>query len=262
MSLQDRIIGEGLTYDDVLLVPAFSDILPRETDVSTQLTSRIKLGIPIMSAAMDTVTESRMAIAMAREGGIGVIHSNMDIETQAQEVLRVKRSEHGVITDPFYLSPDNTVYEALELMERYRISGVPIVIGSKLVGILTNRDIRFLDNYQYPISEVMTSEPLITAKVGISLTEAKHIMQLHKIEKLPLVDEEMNLRGLITIKDIEKSRQYPNSSRDAKGRLVVAAALSISKDCILRAERLVQAGVDALVLDSSCLLYTSPSPRD
>lgn len=251
MSLQDRIIGEGLTYDDILLVPAFSDILPRETDVSTQLTSRIKLGIPIMSAAMDTVTESRMAIAMAREGGIGVIHSNMDIETQAQEVLRVKRSEHGVITDPFYLSPDNTVYEALELMERYRISGVPIVIGSKLVGILTNRDIRFLDNYQYPISEVMTSEPLITAKVGISLTEAKHIMQLHKIEKLPLVDEEMNLRGLITIKDIEKSRQYPNSSRDAKGRLVVAAALSISKDCILRAERLVQAGVDALVLDSS-----------
>ncbi|HZK69243.1 MAG TPA: IMP dehydrogenase [Paludibacter sp.] len=251
MSLQDRIIGEGLTYDDVLLVPAYSEILPRETDVSTQLTRKIKLGIPIMSAAMDTVTESRMAIAMAREGGIGVIHSNMDIETQAQEVLRVKRSEHGVITDPFYLSPDNTVYEALELMERYRISGVPIVTGSKLVGILTNRDIRFLDNYQYPISEVMTSEPLITAKVGISLIEAKHIMQLHKIEKLPLVDEEMNLRGLITIKDIEKSRQYPNSSRDAKGRLVVAAALSISKDCLLRAERLVQAGVDALVLDSS-----------
>ncbi len=251
MSLQDRIIGEGLTYDDVLLVPAYSDILPRETDVSTQLTKKIKLGIPIMSAAMDTVTESRMAIAMAREGGIGVIHSNMDIETQAQEVLRVKRSEHGVITDPFYLSPDNTVYEALELMERYRISGVPIVSGSKLVGILTNRDIRFLDNYQYPISEVMTREPLITAKVGITLIEAKHIMQLHKIEKLPLVDDEMNLRGLITIKDIEKSRQYPNSSRDAKGRLVVAAALSISKDCLLRAERLVQAGVDALVLDSS-----------
>ncbi|MCE5196824.1 MAG: IMP dehydrogenase [Negativicutes bacterium] len=251
MSLQDRIVGEGLTYDDVLLVPAYSDILPRETDVSTQLTRKIKLGIPIMSAAMDTVTESRMAIAMAREGGIGVIHSNMDIETQAQEVLRVKRSEHGVITDPFYLSPDNTVYEALELMERYRISGVPIVTGSKLVGILTNRDIRFLDNYQYPISEVMTREPLITAKVGISLMEAKQIMQLHKIEKLPLVDDEMNLRGLITIKDIEKSRQYPNSSRDARGRLVVAAALSISKDCLLRAERLVQAGVDALVLDSS-----------
>jgi len=251
MSFQDRLLGEGLTFDDVLLVPAYSDVLPRETVVSSQLTSRIKLGLPIMSAGMDTVTESRMAIAMAREGGIGVIHANMDIDRQAQEVMKVKRSEHGVITDPFFLSPENTVYEALELMERYRISGVPIVTGTKLVGILTNRDIRFLDTYQVQIGEVMTTEHLITAKAGISLIEAKKVMQQYKIEKLPLVDDQMNLKGLITIKDIEKSRQYPNSARDSRGRLVVAAAVSINKDSMMRAERLVQAGVDAIVLDSA-----------
>lgn len=251
MSFQERLVGEGLTFDDVLLVPAYSETLPRETDVSSQLTKRIKLSVPILSAGMDTVTESRMAIAMAREGGMGVIHANMDIDRQAQEVMKVKRSEHGVITDPFYLSPNNTVYEALELMERYRISGVPIVTGGKLVGILTNRDIRFLDRYNVEIGEVMTTENLITAPAGISLPDAKRILQAHKVEKLPLVDENMNLMGLITIKDIEKLRQYPDSARDAKGRLVVAAAVSINKDSLMRAERLVQAGVDAIVLDSA-----------
>ena len=176
MSFQERLIGQGLTFDDVLLVPAYSEILPRETDLSSQLTKRIKLSVPILSAGMDTVTESRMAIAMAREGGMGVIHANMDIDRQAQEVLKVKRSEHGVITDPFYLSPGNSVYEALELMERYRISGVPIVVGTKLVGILTNRDIRFLDYYDVDIGSVMTSENLVTAQAGISLPEAKKIL--------------------------------------------------------------------------------------
>ncbi|NLN83103.1 MAG: IMP dehydrogenase [Firmicutes bacterium] len=251
MSFQERLIGQGLTFDDVLLVPAYSEILPRETDLSSQLTKRIKLSVPILSAGMDTVTESRMAIAMAREGGMGVIHANMDIDRQAQEVLKVKRSEHGVITDPFYLSPDNSVYEALELMERYRISGVPIVVGTKLVGILTNRDIRFLDYYDVDIGSVMTSENLVTAQAGISLPEAKKILQAHKIEKLPLVDQDYNLQGLITIKDIEKLQQYPDSARDSKGRLVVAAAVSINQDTMMRVERLAKAGVDAVVLDSA-----------
>lgn len=251
MSFQERLIGQGLTFDDVLLVPAYSEVLPRETDLSSQLTKRIKLSVPILSAGMDTVTESRMAIAMAREGGMGVIHANMDIDRQAQEVLKVKRSEHGVITDPFYLSPDNSVYEALELMERYRISGVPIVVGTKLVGILTNRDIRFLDYYDVDIGSVMTSENLVTAQAGISLPEAKKILQAHKIEKLPLVDQDYNLQGLITIKDIEKLQQYPDSARDSKGRLVVAAAVSINQDTMMRVERLAKAGVDAVVLDSA-----------
>jgi len=225
--MYDRIIGEGLTFDDVLLVPARSEVLPREVSTVTWLTKKISLNIPLVSAAMDTVTEARLAIAIAREGGIGIIHKNMPIERQALEVDRVKRSEHGVITDPISLTPERPISEALQLMERYHISGVPITVKGKLVGIITNRDLRFETNFSRPISEVMTKENLITAPVGTTHEEAKAILQRYKIEKLPLVDENFNLKGLITIKDIEKARQYPNSAKDERGRLRVGAAVGV-----------------------------------
>ncbi|SMB97582.1 inosine-5'-monophosphate dehydrogenase [Thermanaeromonas toyohensis ToBE] len=248
---EDKIIGEGLTFDDVLLVPAFSAVLPREVDVSSYFTRGVRLNIPIASAGMDTVTEARMAIAMAREGGIGVIHKNMSIERQAKEVDRVKRSEHGVITDPISLSPDHTIGEAVKIMEHYHISGVPITEKGKLVGIITNRDIRFEEDYSRPIREVMTKENLVTAPVGTTLEQAKEILRRYKIEKLPLVDENFNLKGLITIKDIEKARKYPNSAKDSKGRLLVAAAVGVSKETMERVEALVAAGVDVIVVDTA-----------
>lgn len=247
-----EFVGEGLTFDDVLLVPQKSEILPRETDVSTQLTKKIRLNIPLMSAGMDTVTEARMAIAMAREGGIGIIHKNMTIEEQALEVDKVKRSEHGVITDPFYLSPDHAVSDALELMERYRISGVPITDEDrKLVGIITNRDIRFERNVSRRIDEVMTKENLVTAKIGITMDEALEIMKQHKIEKLPLVDDDYRLAGLITIKDIEKTIEYPNSARDSSGRLLAGAAVGVTKDMLERVAALVESKVDVIVVDTA-----------
>lgn len=242
---------EGLTFDDVLLVPAASSVLPKDVDTSSYFTPNIRLNIPIVSAGMDTVTESRLAIAMAREGGIGVIHKNMSIEKQALEVDRVKRSEHGVITDPFYLSPNHLIKDALMLMERYRISGVPITVDGKLVGILTNRDLRFENDFNRPIHEVMTKDNLITAPEGTTLEKAKKILQRHKIEKLPIVDQEYNLKGLITIKDIEKARQYPNAAKDEKGRLRVAAAVGVTDDTLERTEALVKAGVDAIVVDTA-----------
>lgn len=251
MAFEDKIIKEALTFDDVLLVPQYSEVLPKDVDVSTYLTKTIKLNIPLMSAGMDTVTESRMAIAIAREGGIGVIHKNMTVEEQASEVDKVKRSEHGVIVDPFYLSPDNKIYEAMELMAKYRISGVPITVNGKLVGIITNRDIRFETDYSKPIKEVMTSSNLITAKEGITLEEAKEIMKKHKIEKLPIVDDEGNLKGLITIKDIEKAVKYPNAAKDSKGRLLCAAAVGVSKDTDDRVDALVKAQVDVIVVDTA-----------
>ncbi|NLL18908.1 MAG: IMP dehydrogenase [Clostridia bacterium] len=247
----DKFAKEGLTFDDVLLIPSASSILPKDVDISSFLTPNIKLNIPIVSAGMDTVTESRLAIAMAREGGIGVIHKNMSIERQALEVDRVKRSEHGIITDPFYLSPSHLITDALAIMERYRISGVPITVEGKLVGILTNRDLRFETDYNRPIEEVMTKDNLITAPEGTTLDEAKKILQKHKIEKLPIVDKDYNLKGLITIKDIEKARQYPNSAKDDKGRLRVAAALGVTNDTMERAEALIKAGVDAIVVDTA-----------
>lgn len=247
----DKFAKEGLTFDDVLLIPAASSVLPKDVDISSFLTPNIKLNIPIVSAGMDTVTESRLAIAMAREGGIGVIHKNMSIERQALEVDRVKRSEHGIITDPFYLSPTHLITDALAIMERYRISGVPITVEGKLVGILTNRDLRFETDYNRPIEEVMTKENLITAPEGTTLEEAKKILQKHKIEKLPIVDRDYNLKGLITIKDIEKARQYPNSAKDEKGRLRVAAAVGVTEDTMERAEALIKAGVDAIVVDTA-----------
>jgi len=249
MKKEDKFLEEGLSFDDVLLVPDYSEVLPREVDVTTKLSDTIKLGIPLLSAAMDTVTESRMAIAMAREGGLGVIHRNMSIERQTQEVDRVKRSEHGVITDPFFLSPDKTVEDALALMARYHISGVPVVEGGRLVGIITNRDIRFEENHKKPISEVMTKEGLITAPVGTSLEEAKKIMGKHKIEKLPLVDSDFHLKGLITLKDIEKTRMYPRAAKDSRGRLLAAACIGVGG--MDRAKALVEAGVDVLVVDSA-----------
>ncbi|NLZ38007.1 MAG: IMP dehydrogenase [Firmicutes bacterium] len=249
--LPDKFSKEGITFDDVLLIPGKSSILPSEVDVSTQLTKKIRLNIPLMSAAMDTVTESRMAIAMAREGGIGVIHKNMSIEKQAAEVDKVKRSEHGVITDPFYLSPDHTLGDAAALMARYRISGVPITVSGKLVGIITNRDLRFETDYQRKIDEVMTKDKLITAPVGTTLEEAQEILRKHKIEKLPIVDENFMLKGLITIKDIEKAIQYPRSAKDANGRLLAAAAVGIARDTLDRAKALVAAGVDVLVVDTA-----------
>jgi IMP dehydrogenase len=245
-----KILQDALTFDDVLLVPAYSEILPRDVDITTRFTRNIRLNIPLISAGMDTVTESRMAIALAREGGIGVIHKNMTIQRQASEVDKVKRSEHGVITDPIYLSPKHTVAEALELMARYRISGVPIVENQLLVGILTNRDIRFEENYERRVSEVMTSEGLITGPVGTTLAEAKKILARYKIEKLPLVDDKGQLKGLVTLKDIEKAQKYPDSSRDAGGRLLVAAAVGASAT-LQRVEALVAAGVDAIVVDSA-----------
>jgi len=246
-----RFAKEGLTFDDVLLLPRRSDILPRDADTSTWLTRGIKLSVPIVSAGMDTVTEARMAIAMAREGGIGVIHKSMSIEQQASEVDRVKRSEHGVITDPIYLSPEHTIRDAMRLMERYHISGVPIVVNGKLVGIITNRDIRFEVDLDIKIDDAMTKENLVTAPVGTTLEQAKAILWKHKIEKLPLVDANFQLRGLITIKDIEKTRQYPNATKDTLGRLRVAAAIGVGLANMERAEALVASQVDVLVIDTA-----------
>lgn len=247
----ERFARVGLTFDDVLLVPAASEVLPKDVDVSTNLTRNIRLNIPLMSAAMDTVTEARLAIALAREGGIGVIHRNMSIERQALEVDKVKRSEHGVISDPIFLSPDSPISEALLLMERYRISGVPITENGKLVGILTNRDLRFEKDFSKPIAEVMTKENLVTAPVGTTLEQAKEILRRHKVEKLPIVDENFNLRGLITIKDIEKARQYPFSAKDGRGRLLVAAAVGTGFDSLERVDALVRAKVDVIVVDTA-----------
>ena len=250
-SFYDRIVGEGITFDDVLLVPSASEVVPNQVDLSTWLTKKIKLNIPLVSAAMDTVTESRMAIALAREGGIGIIHKNMSIDQQAEQVDMVKRSENGVISNPFYLSPENTLAQADELMGKFKISGVPIVENGKLVGIITNRDMKFEDNMDRPIYEVMTKENLITAKEGTNLEQAKEILRKHKIEKLPVVDDNYALKGLITIKDIEKAVTYPRSARDEKGRLLVGAALGITADVLDRASALIDAGVDVLGLDSA-----------
>ena len=245
---------EGLTFDDVLLIPAKSEVLPKDVNLSSQLTKKIKLNIPIISAAMDTVTEHKMAIAMAREGGLGVIHKNMPIELQAEEVRKVKRSESGVINDPFFLTPEHKVQEAEDLMRKYRISGVPIVNSmeeKKLVGILTNRDLRFLEDYSVKIDSVMTKENLVTAPSNTTLDDATKILRNHKIEKLPLVNEKGILTGLITIKDIEKVVKYPNSAKDAQGRLLVAASVGTGADTFERVEALVNAGVDALVIDTA-----------
>ena len=244
-------IREGYTFDDVLLVPARSEVLPKEVDLSIQLTEKIKLNIPLISAAMDTVTDSHMAIAMAREGGLGIIHKNMSIEEQAAQVDKVKRSEHGVITDPFFLSPDNLIQDAENLMSRYRISGVPITRDGKLVGILTNRDLRFETDYSRKIGEVMTSENLITAPEGTTLEEAKKILAGNRIEKLPIVDEKGNLRGLITIKDIEKTQKYPNSAKDQNGRLLCGAAVGVTKDVFDRIDALLAAKVDVINIDTA-----------
>ncbi|AHD03890.1 IMP dehydrogenase [Paenibacillus larvae] len=247
-----KFAKEGLTFDDVLLVPRKSEVFGKEIDISSELSPNVKLNIPFMSSAMDTVTEAAMAIAMAREGGIGIIHKNMSIDQQAEEVDRVKRSESGVITNPFSLTPDHHVYDAEALMAKYRISGVPIVNEqNKLVGILTNRDLRFVHDFSIQIKEVMTHDNLVTAPVGTTLEQAEVILQQHKIEKLPLVDEHNELKGLITIKDIEKAIQFPNSAKDAQGRLLVGAAVGVSKDVMERTAALVKAGVDVVVLDSA-----------
>ncbi len=246
-----QFVGDGLTFDDVLLVPAYSEVLPNDVDLSTNLTDNIKLNIPLMSAGMDTVTESRMAISMARQGGIGVIHKNMSIQEQAEEVDKVKRSENGVIIDPFYLSPEHTIRDADDLMSKYRISGVPITIGKKLVGIITNRDLRFETDFSKKIKESMTSKGLITAKEGITLEEAKSILAEHRIEKLPLIDDEGNLKGLITIKDIEKTIRYPASAKDSHGRLLCGAAVGITSDVLERVDALVNANVDVVVIDTA-----------
>lgn len=246
-----RILKEAYTFDDVLLVPQKSSILPRDVDLSTYLTKKIKLNIPLMSAGMDTVTEAKMAIAVAREGGIGIIHKNMSIEEQAMEVDKVKRSEHGVITDPFHLTPQHTLEDADKLMGKYRISGVPIVVGTKLVGIITNRDIRFEKDFTRKIDEVMTKKNLITASVGTNLTEAEQILRKYKIEKLPLVDDEFNLKGLITIKDIEKAVRFPSSAKDSRGRLLAGAAVGVTLDMMDRVTALFEAGVDVVVVDTA-----------
>ena len=245
------IIREGLTFDDVLLVPQRSSVLPREVDLSVQLTPRIKLNIPMLSAAMDTVTDYNMAIAMAREGGLGIIHKNMTIEEQAGQVDKVKRSENGVITDPFFLSPEHKVSDAEALMRKYRISGVPITENGRLVGILTNRDLRFETDFDQPIRNVMTHENLVTAPVGTTLEDAKAILARHRIEKLPIVDENFMLRGLITIKDIQKSAKYPNSARDARGRLLCGAAVGVTADTMERVAALVASNVDVIGLDTA-----------
>ncbi|MFU0791173.1 IMP dehydrogenase [Virgibacillus proomii] len=251
---KDKFVKEGLTFDDVLLVPDKSEVLPKDVDVSTQLTENIKLNTPLLSAGMDTVTEASMAIAMARQGGIGIIHKNMSIEEQAEQVDRVKRSESGVITNPFFLTPEHQVYDAEHLMGKFRISGVPIVNNieeKKLVGILTNRDLRFIQDYSISISDVMTSENLVTAPVGTTLTEAEKILQQYKIEKLPLVDEDGILKGLITIKDIEKVIEFPNAAKDTQGRLLVGAAVGVTADAMKRIEKLVEAGIDVIVIDTA-----------
>lgn len=250
-NFSEKFVKEGLTFDDVLLIPDKSDILPKDINTETHLTKKIKLNVPLMTAAMDTVTESKMAIAMAREGGIGIIHKNMPIEAQADEVDKVKRSENGVIVNPFFLSPEHFVYDANELMGKYKISGVPICENGKLVGILTNRDLRFLTDYNIKISSVMTKNPLITAPIGTDLVQAQEILRQHKIEKLPIVDDNGYLKGLITIKDIEKAVQYPNSARDDGGRLLCGAAIGVTADVVERAAALVAAGADVLVLDSA-----------
>ena len=246
-----QIIGEGITFDDVLLVPAYSQVIPNQVDVTTWLTKKIKLNIPLMSAGMDTVTEHRMAIAMARQGGIGIIHKNMSIEAQADEVDKVKRSENGVITDPFSLSPEHTLADANELMAKFRISGVPITENGKLVGIITNRDLKFETDFTKKIKESMTSENLITAKVGVTLDEAKAILAKSRKEKLPIVDDDFNLKGLITIKDIEKTIKYPLSAKDEQGRLLCGAAVGITANVLDRVDALVKAHVDVIVIDSA-----------
>ena len=246
-----KLIKEGLTFDDVLLIPAHSDFQPKDADVSTRLTQKIALNAPLLSAGMDTVTESRMAIAMARHGGIGIIHKNMSIEDQAMEVDKVKRSEHGVITDPFSLSPDHYVHEADALMAKYHISGVPITENGVLVGIITNRDIRFEKDHQKKIGEAMTKEGLITAPAGTTMDEAKEILTRHKIEKLPMVDGNNRLTGLITIKDIEKAVKYPNSAKDSNGRLLAGAAIGNTSDALERVAALVERKVDIVVVDTA-----------
>ena len=245
------IIGEGITFDDVLLVPSYSEVIPNQVDLTTQLTKKIKLNIPLMSAGMDTVTEHRMAIAMARQGGIGIIHKNMSIETQAEEVDKVKRSENGVITDPFSLSPEHTLKDADELMAKFRISGVPVTEGKKLVGIITNRDLKFEEDFSRKIKECMTSENLVTAREGITMLEAKQILAKARVEKLPIVDADFNLKGLITIKDIEKQIKYPLSAKDGQGRLLCGAAIGITANVLERVEALVKAKVDIIALDSA-----------
>ena len=246
-----KIIGKGITFDDVLLVPAYSEVIPNDVDLRTQLTKKIQLQIPLMSSGMDTVTEHRMAIAMARQGGIGVIHKNMSIEEQAEEVDKVKRSENGVITDPFSLTPEHTLDDADKLMAKFRISGVPICEGTKLVGIITNRDLKFETDYNKKIKESMTSEGLITAREGITLDEAKKILAAARKEKLPIVDADYNLKGLITIKDIEKTIKYPNSAKDSHGRLLCAAAVGVTPDITDRVDELVASKVDAIVIDTA-----------
>ena len=248
---EDKFGKQGLTFDDVLLIPAHSDVLPRDVDVRTHLTQNVTLNIPVMSAGMDTVTEAEMAIAMAREGGIGVIHKNMSIDEQAREVKLVKRSEHGIIVDPIYLAPDNTLSDADELMNKYHISGVPITENGKLVGIITNRDMRFETDLSRPISDIMTSKGLITAPEHTTMEEAKRILQAHRIEKLPLVDDDGHLKGLITIRDIEKMRKFPNSNIGSDGRLKVAAAIGVTSDVEDRVEALLDAKADVLVIDTA-----------
>ena len=249
--MSSRIVKEGLTFDDVLLIPQASDVVPADVSLKTKLTDEICLNVPLMSAAMDTVTENRMAIAVAREGGIGIIHKNMTIEQQAEQVDKVKRSEHGVITDPFFLEPENLVKDAVALMEKYRISGVPVTKNGKLVGILTNRDLRFESNFEQPIANVMTKDRLVTAPVGTSLEEAKKILGKYRIEKLPIVDDKGYLKGLITIKDIERSIQYPNSARDKNGRLLVGAAVGTSANTLERVAALVEARADVITIDTA-----------
>ncbi len=248
---KDKFGKRGLTFDDVLLIPAHSTVLPKEVSVKTHLTKEIELNIPVMSAGMDTVTESDMAIAMAREGGIGVIHKNMSIDEQCKEVDKVKRSEHGVIVDPIFLGPDNTLSDADDLMNKYRISGVPVTVDGKLVGIITNRDMRFETDLSKPIKDIMTKEGLVTAPETTSLAEAKKILQAHRIEKLPLVDKDGYLKGLITIKDIEKMRKYPNSAKDSNGRLLVAAAVGVTPNVVERTEALLAAKADVIVIDTA-----------
>ena len=246
-----QIIGEGITFDDVLLIPSYSEVLPNQVDLSTNLTEKIRLNIPLMSAGMDTVTEFRMAIAMARQGGIGIIHKNMSIEAQADEVDKVKRSENGVITDPFSVSPEHTLADAEELMAKYKISGVPVTQGKRLVGIITNRDLKFETDYSKKVSECMTSENLVTAREGVTLDEAKKILASARKEKLPIVDDKGNLKGLITIKDIEKQIKYPNSAKDSQGRLLCGAAVGITANIYDRVDALVAAKVDVIVIDTA-----------
>ena len=246
-----KVIGEALTFDDVLLVPTFSAVLPRETDVHTRLTREIDINIPLISAAMDTVTESELAISLAREGGIGIIHKNFSIQKQAEEVDHVKRSESGMISDPVTLGPDHTVREAIALMNKYHISGIPIVSGGILVGILTNRDLRFVDDDDRKVTEYMTKEHLVTAKVGTTLEDAEKILQKHKVEKLPVVDSSGKLKGLITFKDIQKKKRYPNAAKDNRGRLRVGGAVGVKSETVERVEALVKAGVDLVIVDTA-----------